>query len=289
MRTLCVLIIVASFVLSCQKEASSPDATNNVPTDTSALAKFVKAAGITDQQVQRNLDSLITRARNHGWWDLCKVIYPLAGGTANSCKFNLKDPQDANESFRLSFMGDTWTYTSVAINPGDSGYAYTYFNPYNHIANQNSVHMSVFSVSDAPGEDDNADIGAMDLSGGYSGFYLSARTNWPDSSGKPFGYIGDSAFQGRGVNGGGYFLMTKNTSEISFFRDSSVMTSLAATPAALPNLDLFLCNQNFSGAAEPYNKGFSQRGLAFVTIGSGISGELERLMYRDISDFVESK
>ena len=67
------------------------------------------------------------------------------------------------------------------------------------------------------------------------------------------------------------------------------MTSLAATAAALPNMDLFLCNQNFSGAAEPYNHGFSQRGLAFVTIGSGISGELEALMYLDINDFVENK
>lgn len=287
MRALTVLIIVTFFLLSCQKEVSSPG-TNNTPTDTSALGKFLKAAGITDQQAKKNLDSLITRARNHGWWDLCKVIYPLAGGTENSCKFNLKDPKDSNESFRLSFMGDTWTYTNIAINPGASGYGYTYFNPSNQIADQNSVHMSIFSIADAPGEDDNADIGAFNLSD-FSGLYLSARTNWPDTSGRPFGYIGDRAFQGQGVNGEGFFLMTKNTLDISFFRDSSVMTSLAATPAALPNMDLFLCNQNFSGAAQPYSHGFSQRGLAFVTIGSGISGELETLMYLDINDFVENK
>jgi len=289
MRALSILIILASLLLSCQKEASNPDNNNNnTPTDTTALGNFLKATGITDQQVKINLDSLITRARNHGWWDLCKVIYPLVGGSENSCKFNLKDPKDANESFRLSFIGDTWTYTNVAIDPGANGYGYTYFNPSIQIADQNSVHMSIFSVTDAPGERDNGDIGAFDLSH-FSGFYLSARTNWPDSTGKPFGYIGDSAFQGQGVNGAGYFLMTKNTSAISFFRDASVMKSIAATPAALPNMDLFVCNQNFSGAAEPYNYGFSQRGLAFITIGSGISGELEALMYRDISDFVEKK
>jgi len=282
-----VLIAVTFFLFSCQKEVGSSN-TSNAPTDTSALSKFLKATGITDQQVKNHLDSLITRARNHGWWDLCKVIYPLVGGSENSCKFNLKDPKDANESFRLSFMGDTWTYTSVGINPGASGYGYTYFNPSNQIADQNSVHMSIFSVTDAPGEDDNADIGAFNLSAS-SGFYLSARTNWPDTSGKPFGYIGDRAFQGQGVNGEGYFLMTKNTSDISFYRDSSVMTSLAATATALPNMDLFLCNQNFSGAAQPYNRGFSQRGLAFVTIGSGISDELEARMYLDISAFVENK
>src|SRR5215510_612652 len=100
MRTLTVFIIVTIFLLSCQKEASSPDINNNVPTDTTALGKFVKAAGITDQQVKTNLDSLITNARNHNWWSLCKAIYPFVGGTSESCKFNLKDPRDDDAAYR---------------------------------------------------------------------------------------------------------------------------------------------------------------------------------------------
>src|SRR4030095_3507396 len=106
MRTLSVFIVVTFFLLSCQKEAGTPDTNNNGPTDTTALGKFVKATGITDQLVKASLDSLITNARNHNWWSLCKAIYPVVGGTPESCKFNLKDPRDDDAAYRVTWHGN---------------------------------------------------------------------------------------------------------------------------------------------------------------------------------------
>jgi hypothetical protein len=289
MRTLTLLTFASFLLLSCQKEAGSPGTNNNNNNkpDTSALGGFVKATGITDEQLKVNLDSLITRARNHGWWDLCKVIYPFAGGTQASCKYNLKDPRDADEAFRLTFLGDTWTYTKVAANPGMSGYGNTHFNPSTEISDPNSCHLSVYSISDSAGGIDNADIGAYDSTTSL-GFYLSTRTSWPDSTGKPFAYVAMDPFQGTEINGAGYFLMTKSGSNANFYQNSPEAQSYSALPGNLPNLNLYICNQNlFSGS--PYSYGFSHRPLSFTTIGSGIDSATVVSMYSDILDFVSRK
>jgi len=290
MKTSTILLTFAClFLFACEKEVKYADVTTNV-IDTSALGKFIKATGIVDTKLKANLDSLITRARRHGWWDLCNVIYPLAGGTQGSCKYNLKDPRDADAAFRLSFIGGTWIFTFIAANPGATGYGYTYFNPSTQIADPNSCHLSVYSMDDVPGGADNADIGAYDDSA-HLGFYLSTRDTYPDSSGKPLAEISKSVFQGTSQNGAGFFLTTKTSaSNASLYWGSSLVgQDSTAGSGNLPNLDLFICNQNFTGSAEPYDAGFSQRGFAFITIGSGINNTIEALMYLDISDFVDNK
>ena len=290
MRTLVVLLASILFLCSCQKEVSYSSEGGGDSADTSALGKFIKATGITDTTLRADLDSLIARARRHGWWDLCYVIYPFAGGTQASCKYNLKDPRDLDAAFRISFIGNSWTFTSASMNPGDNGYGNTHFNPSTQAMDPGDCHLSVYSMNDQPGGDDNADIGAYDHNTA-AGFYLSTRTKWPDSSGKPFAQISTYTMQGTQINGGGYFLMTKTSAtNASFYRNSSMIaTDTAATPGNLPNLDLFLCNQNYPYGGEPYNIGFSQRGLSFATVGSGIDNATGTLMYSDINDFVSQK
>jgi hypothetical protein len=283
------VVLASLFLFSCEKEKSYANRSSST-LDTSDVAKFINTTGITDAQLKINLDSLVERAKRHGWWDLCNVIYPFAGATEKSCKFNLKDPRDLDEAFRLTFLGNTWTYSAAGANPGESGYGHTYFNPSIQIANPNSAHLSVYSMSDAAGGTDNADIGAYDNST-WLGFYLSVRDSYPDSSGRPFMSMGRSLFQGTGVNGSGFFLVTKTSSDIaSFYRGSSLAgADSAAISSSLPNMDLFICNQNYSDSPEPYPFGFSQRGLSFITIGAGIDGATETLMYSDITNFVENK
>jgi len=290
MRIITLLFFASFLLFSCQKEAGSSNYNNNPPPpppDTTALGKFVKATGITDAQTKVNLDSLITRARNHGWWDLCKVIYPFAGGTQTSCMYNLKDPRDADDAFRLSFLGDTWTYTPVAANPGIAGYGDTHFNPSTQLSDPNSAHLSAYSMADNAGGIDNADIGAYDSTSGL-GFYLSTRTDWPDTTGKPFAYISGNPFQGTEINGAGYFLITKSGTNASFYQNSPETQSHPALTGNLPNLNLYVCNQNLA-AGNPYSYGFSDRPLSFVTIGSGIDSATVVHMYSDILSFVSQK
>jgi hypothetical protein len=178
----------------------------------------------------------------------------------------------------------------VSANPGDNGYGYTHFNPLIQIPDPNSCHLSVYSMNDVPGGADNSDIGAYDDSARL-GFYISTRDNYPDGSGRPFVQISNNLFQGSDINGSGFFLMTKTAATTAVLYRNSSLSGADSTlvPGGLPNLDLFLCNQNFTGSSEPYKLGFSQRGLSFVTIGAGINPAMEGLMYSDVTDFVENK
>lgn len=288
MRITLLSIFICFFLLSCQKEISYESDSNPEYVDTSALGRFLAATGITDATLKVNLDSLITRSRNHGWWGQCQVIYPFAGGTQNSCKYNLKDPRDADDAFRINFLGNTWTYTNVAADPGVSGYGNTYFDPAARLSDPNSCHLSAYSMSNNAGGVDNGDIGGYDGTTNL-GFYLSTRTAWPDTSGKPFSAISKSSFQGAEVNGAGYFLITKSGTVANFYQNSPQAQSFSAASGNLPDLDLYICNQNFPAGGNPYNNGFSQRPLSFATIGSGIDSATVASMYSDILDFVNRK
>jgi len=288
MRIILLSIFIILFLLSCQKEISYESDSNVKNVDTSALGRFIAATGITDPTLKVNLDSLITRSRNHGWWGYCQVIYPFAGGTQNSCKYNLKDPRDADDAFRINFLGDTWTYTNVAADPGINGYGNTFFNPSARLPDQNSCHLSAYSMSDSAGNVDNGDIGGYDGTTNL-GFYLSTRTAWPDTSGKPFAAISKNSFQGAEVNGAGYFLITKSGTIASFYQRSPEPHTTPVAAGNLPDLNLYICNQNFPAGGNPYNNGFSHRPLSFATIGSGVDSATVASMYADILDFVSRK
>jgi hypothetical protein len=288
MRIILLSIFIILFLLSCQKEISYEGDGNPENVDTSALGRFLAATQITDATLKVNLDSLITRSRNHGWWAQCQVIYPFAGGTQNSCKYNLKDPRDADDAFRINFLGDTWTYTNVAADPGLSGYGNTFFNPSARLPDQNSCHLSVYSMTNDAGGVDNGDIGAYDGTTNL-GFYLSTRTAWPDTSGKPYTAISKNSIQGGEVNGAGYFLITKSGAVANFYQNSPEVHSFPVATGNLPDLDLYICNQNFPAGGTPYNNGFSQRPLSFATIGSGVDSATVVSMYADILDFVSRK
>jgi hypothetical protein len=59
-------------------------------------------------------------------------------------------------------------------------------------------------MDDNAGGDDNADIGAYDHNTA-TGFYLSTRTAWPDSSGRPLAEISSYTMQGTQVKWGRIF------------------------------------------------------------------------------------
>lgn len=96
--------------------------------DTDAQA-FITAAGITDTTQQSAINTLVNNLKGYGIWTKMKAIYPMVGGTANTHKFNLKDPRDVNAAYRLSFLGG-WTHSATGAKPnGSTGYADTFLKP----------------------------------------------------------------------------------------------------------------------------------------------------------------
>ena len=86
--------------------------------DTSATT-FLAAAGITDSTQRGAVNTLVKDLKRFGLWTKLKAFYPFVGGTSASHKFNLIDPRDLNEAYRLSFSGG-WTHSSMGIKANGS-------------------------------------------------------------------------------------------------------------------------------------------------------------------------
>ena len=78
---------------------------------------FIAAAGISNPTEISAINTLVLDLKNNNnLWTTLKAIYPMVGGTATSCKFNLKDPRDLNAAYRLQFNGG-WTFSSTGAKP----------------------------------------------------------------------------------------------------------------------------------------------------------------------------
>ena len=116
---------------------------------------FLDAAGITrtdnNSAIIKGIADLTTDLKSYGIWDKMKAIYPMVGGTADTHKFNLKDPRDTESAFRLAFSG-SWIHSSTGAKPaGTSGtYADTYLKPSTQLTNRN-VHISYYARAGSTG------------------------------------------------------------------------------------------------------------------------------------------
>jgi hypothetical protein len=78
--------------------------------DASATA-FSNAAGLVDTTQRTAINTLVKDLKRFGLWSKIKAFYPFVGGSATSHKYNLVDPRDTNDAYRLTFSGG-WTHDS---------------------------------------------------------------------------------------------------------------------------------------------------------------------------------
>jgi len=86
--------------------------------DANATA-FINASGLTDTTQQSAVTKLVKDLKRFGLWDKIKAFYPFVGGSAESHKWNLKDPRDLDEAYRLTFSGG-WTHSANGIKANGS-------------------------------------------------------------------------------------------------------------------------------------------------------------------------
>jgi hypothetical protein len=82
--------------------------------------RFLNAAGIQDQRTSQAINNLVVRLKNANLWTRYQIIYPFAGITSATMKWNLKNPQDTNAAYRIVFNNggtfDSRGYTSDGVN-----------------------------------------------------------------------------------------------------------------------------------------------------------------------------
>lgn len=90
---------------------------------------FIKATGITGGTEFSAVNYLVIALKNKKLWDKIIALYPFVGSTATAHKYNLKDPRDVNDAFRIVWAGGV-THDEFGVTfDGVNGYGDTWCKP----------------------------------------------------------------------------------------------------------------------------------------------------------------
>jgi lysophospholipase L1-like esterase len=104
---------------------------------------IINALAVTNIDIQQAIIKFVTDRKTFngtGYWTKIKAIYPFYGTTATMQKWNWKDPQDLDGSYRLTFVNDAsncHTDTGYIMTSGSNQYANTHFVPSAILNNDN--------------------------------------------------------------------------------------------------------------------------------------------------------
>ncbi|HCT51689.1 MAG TPA: hypothetical protein DF712_04440, partial [Balneola sp.] len=247
---------------------------------------FILYAGITDPTQQTAIRNLVSGLKSANLWDKFYVIYPYVGNTADTQKWNLKDPRDEDAAFRITWGNVTLTHESNGVqNTGLQGVAAptgsaaantafwmgnTHFNPNTHLDDPFS--MSVFTYSRT-----NNSQPQMITSGCYSG---SGYVQWGlgDSS---YTFMIGTLASGVGIAGGGmagaggpgntlgvFGMSRTSTTEFKGYSESGVVGFSTADVSGTTTDEVVYLGSRRTGAQWTFN---DARQHSFDAIGSGLT------------------
>lgn len=236
---------------------------------------FLTAAAITDPTISGAINTLVVQMKADNIWNKMKAVYPMVGGTANSHKFNLKDPRDLDAAFRLLFAGG-WTHSANGALPnGTNGYANTFFNPRTHLtigSNSQGQYQTLNQVdSGARGVWDSGTTYRFEFCSISSIYANQARTlaNGAD-------ILGSSFPDTRGL-----VVSKTSSSRFKFMRNSAVLGDVSAGSALYPNINYYIAALNNNGSANF----FSNMQFSFFFLGEGLSDTEVSNLYTAVQTF----
>jgi hypothetical protein len=197
---------------------------------------FIAAANITNATQQAAIRTLVNNLVANSLWDKILAAYPMVGGSAYSHKFNLKNPKDANNAFRVQFFGG-WTHgPSGAIGNGSNSYGATFFTPSEQYAGPSGAHICVYN-------DGSTAAGGYDI--GYQTSNFTIISKWLGDSNYYVGIAQNALSQTPNPGTGtGFWFGNKN---------GNVTSMWGRVPGATLTrvLNLTVTNSPFSAAGAP--------------------------------------
>ncbi len=219
---------------------------------------FITATGISGTNASA-INQLVIDLKSAGVWSKGKAVYPMVGGTATTCKFNLKDPRDLDAAYRLTFFGGG-TFSSNGYLPnGTNAYADTFINSLSNLT-ATSTHLSYYSRTATP-VGSTIEIGVNN--GGSSYLHLRSAANFIAGSTTvivPFTST---------TNAQGFWVGSKrsNTDRETYLNGTTQSTVTTSDTAAYVNANMYLGASNLLGTTANY----SNKECAFASIGDGLT------------------
>ena len=91
------------------------------------------------------ITTLVESLKTANLWDKFYAIWPMIGGSADSTKFNLKDPQDTDAAYRITWAGSP-TFSSTGVIGGTTAkYGDTHFIPATNLTSTDSSSYHVYT------------------------------------------------------------------------------------------------------------------------------------------------
>jgi hypothetical protein len=247
------VILLCIFFLSCQKEFSD---TNVTPPDVFNIdaSKFIDTVGITDNVQRLALNGLVTQLKDSSLWNKFLAIYPMIGGTSLSMSYNLLDPRNSDDAYRLTFKGTPVFNTTGILFPTTTDYADTHL--IDSVLVYNNSAISYFSLTQ--NAVDGYDMGCVDNAPPYNEFAIYHSTNATDW----FGYF---AYGIMPANTKGLFVISCTGNDVKRYDNSVVTSSKGSAPKHLyTNFPILI--GAVAGAAS-----VGQRECGFASIGYGLT------------------
>jgi len=221
---------------------------------------FINAALINGTNEAFAINQLVEQLKGVGLWNLMNVIYPFVGGTAFTNKWNLKNPQDTDAAYRMTF-GGTMTFDSNGITGnGTNAFGDTKIKPANIGGGQNNSFFSYYMKNITASN--GTDFGCQNAGGV---FYVNNARNasnicraYHNTTG-----FGDVAFSGTS----GLFTINRTTSTTWSTTINKTTTNFTTASTTPPDFNCYIMAYNNNGTAA----NFRTRTCGLLTAGYSLT------------------
>jgi hypothetical protein len=237
---------------------------------------FLFSTQITDNTIQTATNTLVTDLKTANIFTKMKAIYPMVGGTATTCKFNLVNAQDTDAAFRLVFSGGG-TFSANGYQPnGTNAFANTFLTPSTAYSVATNAHLSYYSRTDSNGVNER-EMGSLTATV-YSDLILrysnTGHMRWGEIS-APTSFTS--------LNSLGFYVGSKTAiNSQKVFKNGSQISISANISSGLTSLPFFIGAINLNGTPSGY---YSAKQCAFASIGDGLTDAEALALYNAVNAF----
>jgi hypothetical protein len=289
---------VVSFNTAVQKYQTTLGRQTDVPlvSDSDAQA-FLTAAGITSYTQANAVNTLVVDLKAGGLWTKMKALYPMVGGTSTSHKWNLKDPRDTNDAYRLSFSGG-WTHGSTGAKPnGTNAYADTFIVPKNVFNSTTFEHVGYYSRTNTtlttPPYRYDLGVDNYDAGGNYFGglsMIIRRDTNATLYS-SDYGTLATYRLASTTTSDSlGFFLGSQTGTNIKLYKNNSILsTNTGVSNASYNMLSNSSTRSIWIGTMNELNyttqNRWTDKETGLISIGEGLNDSEASLLYTAVQKF----
>jgi len=250
---------------------------------------FITATGISGSNATA-INTLVLDLKSAGVWTKLIAAYPFIGGTADSNKYNLMNPQNTDAAYRLTYTIDSGaeiTHSASGFEvknkqtaPTDAGaYAVTYLAP-SATGSATSQHMAMYINSDYIQQSgDPVQCGSFN-SGTQAALMVSKS---PNASNRFTARM--NADQRTGAvqtTQAGFFVTTRNSNTISMYRNGGAdEVTNTSTSGTLPSLNIWIGALNI--ANNDYGPTWTR--FAWFSYGAGLNSTEATSLYNAVQAY----